>query len=159
MLSEIRKGIEKEKGSTLSKLEKEKRNRKLSKLVDRAYPKYLENILKHSRFIFIEITPVCDHAQADAKFHRIIPGVLIRQKDIDFFNVRQSDIGFYKSVPLYIDTFGGPHLLLLDFRGLQTLHLGTLSAKKPLFRLRQEFLFDVQHKAGTHFSRPGIISV
>lgn len=130
------------------------------KLITAEIRRYNMNIFIHGhKKVFAEITTVCDHAQATFKYHRIIPGFLLKEKFAKMLNKGPNDIGFCVSAPLFLQQFEDTFLLILDFRGLVTLDNGTLSDKRPLFRLRQEFLFDIQYKAGTHFSRPGIIQI
>jgi hypothetical protein len=119
----------------------------------------MDIFIRGNKKVFTEITTVCDHAQATYKYHRIIPGFLLKKKFANMLNKGQNDIGIYVSMPMFLQQFNDTFLLILDFRGLVTLEDGTLSDKQPLFCLRQELLFDVQYKAGTHFSRPGIIQI
>jgi hypothetical protein len=147
--------VERQHKKTFSQLPRTDRDN----LINVAAEKFFKNILKESKIIFVEITPVCDYAQAQAKHHRIIPGFFLKNEYEKFLNKSQHDISFYISVPVYIDSFAGPYLLLFDLRGFQTIDIDSLKDKKPLLRLRQEMLFDMQHKAGSHFSRPGIVSL
>lgn len=141
--------------TTISKLKEPERE----KLFDEAASKFEAEILEHCPCVFAEITPICDHAQATCKKYRIIPGFLLKHEHLDLLDKNQNDIGYFVSDALFLSEFDGIYFLILDFRGLETVSLGYLAKRKPLFRLRQDFLFDVQHKAGSHFSRPGITSL
>jgi hypothetical protein len=121
-----------------------------------------ETIIDENKRIFVEITPLCDYAQNNHKYYRIISGFLI---DCDHYKKLDKNvpdkIAFYVSPTIFLenDKFTGCFKLILDHRGLVTLDLNSLKDFSPLFRINNELLFDIQHKAGSHFSRPGIISL
>jgi hypothetical protein len=105
--------------------------------------------------VFIEISPVCDHAQGTAKYHRILPGFLLPH-DLTFALIPlPNDIAIYTSPFLYIEQLKFIFSLNLDLRGMKTISLHALEGAKPLFRVSEPLLFDIQHKVGAQF-RPGI---
>lgn len=106
--------------------------------------------------VFLEVSPVCDHAQGNAKYHRIVPGFLL-PSDLTFGEDRvPNDTAFYKTPALYLEKLKSTFYLSLDFHGLRTIDLNVLGGKQPLFRIGEALLFDIQHKAGAHFTRPGL---
>lgn len=140
---------------TISRLSAAERD----KLFEEAADKFRKQLLKESPCVFLEATPVCDHAQVTWKKHRIIPGFLLKNDLTKLLFKGANDIGFFVSEPLSLAEYGGNYVLILDFRGLETMAIGYLADRKPAFRIRQDFLFDIQHRAGTHSSRPGIVSL
>jgi hypothetical protein len=146
--------VKKQEAVALSKLQGDKKEQYLKAKNEEFSIKLREEM----KLIFVEVTPVCDHAQGHSKYHRIMPGFLLNTKYKEML-FRGIDLAFYESKLVYVQKFADFFILQLDFRGLTTIEIGSLFSKEPLFRLRQDFLFDIQHKAGTHFSRPGYISL
>lgn len=106
--------------------------------------------------VFVEISPVCDHAKGVTKYHRVLPGFLL-PCEFSFALVRiPNDIASYKTPALYIEGQKATYYLILDLLGLKTISLHALEGAKPVCRIGEAMLFDIQHKAGAHFNRPGI---
>lgn len=119
-----------------------------------------KEIIAEKNMVFVEITPVCDYAQSNHKYHRVISGFLIACDYYEELEHRMPEkSGFYVSPHILFEKYSGCFRLILDCRGLVTLELDSLKAVKPLFRINDELLFDIQHKAGSHFSRPGITAL
>jgi hypothetical protein len=106
------------------------------------------------RHVVVEVSPVCDHFSNEVIYHRVIPGFLIRNHFKPY--KKESAEAFTLTPPFYIEKLTGVFSLVLDFRGLMTTHTDILAARTSMFRFRQDQLFDLQHKAGSHFSRPGV---
>jgi hypothetical protein len=117
--------------------------------------KYLETVIKDSKRIGIEVTPVCDHAQGTTTFHRFISGILIKKEYEAILSISKDEIAVYKIGPIFINRYSDIYYIVLDLKALSTSELGTLNNKRPLFRIRKELLVDIQHKVGSHLSRPG----
>lgn len=106
--------------------------------------------------VYVEVSPVCDQAKGSCKYHRVIPGFLLSSEFAFALARIPNDIASYKTPALYVEDKKTTYYLLLDFLGLRTLSLKTLEGAKPLFRIGEAMLFDIQHKAGAHFNRPGL---
>jgi hypothetical protein len=63
----------------------------------------------------------------------------------------------YKSP--YFEANGRIFYLVFDLRILTSLSFDTLKKKKPVFRVKHEFLVDVQSCLARHMNRPGVISL
>ncbi len=111
----------------------------------------VENSVRH---VVVEVSPICDHFSNKTIYHRVIPGFLI----LNYSEPYNSDPAeaFTYTAPFYIEQFRGVYSLVLDFRGLMTCNTDVLAARTSIFRLRRDQLFNLQHKAGSHFSRPGV---
>lgn len=122
--------------------------------------KKMEGEIKDSKnVVFVEITPVCDHAQCTFKNRRLISGFLIGCSLYKELEKTGDDKAYYISPHFYLDDYGGCYQLILDCRGIRALEKGVLENIQPLFRINNEFLFDIQHKTSFHFGRPGLINL
>ena len=126
-------------------------------IINQKVSEFENEILKEELMAFVEVTPVCDYAQKLHRCYRIIPCFLLKETIcIEFMRTEQGGY-FYLSPPLFLDSYSDSFILVLNYRGFVTLDLSVLNAKTPLFRLGKELLFDIQHKAGYHFGRPGFV--
>jgi len=137
---------------------KEAKQKEKDKLLEREIRSVMRQIRKWES-VYAEITPVCDHAQGNAKYHRILPGFLVPCECEDWLNKSNTEIASYRSPRIRVEALNVNARMVLDFRGIKTVSLNSLSGIKPLFRMRQELLFEIQHLAGTHSSRPGLLNL
>lgn len=110
-------------------------------------------IKEHSLSISVVVTPVCDYAQNNNVYDRIVQGLLIpKSEDIYIIN---NDALFI--VPFDIIYDSREHLLVLDFRYFITTELTENTT--TLFRIRQELLSEIQSKLSRHINRQGILLI
>jgi|SRR5690554_5870961 len=113
-----------------------------------------EKIKENSLSISIVVTPICDYAQNNNVYDRIVQGLLIpKSEDIYIIN---NDALFI--VPFDIIHDSKEYLLVLDFRYFITTDL-TQENVSGLFRIRQELLSEIQSKLSRHINRQGILLI
>ena len=149
----FRRRLEKEKDAAYVRGNKEQKDE-----IVRAKVEQFKSDLGKVPLVFLEISPVCDHAQGTAKYHRILPGVLLSYELSFALAPLQNDIAIYKTPILHVESVKANSYLILDLRGLKTISLHALEGAKPLFRISESLLFNIQHKTGAQF-RPGIFSL
>lgn len=117
-------------------------------------PTYFENIdcsLGEYEFIELEVSPICDFAQAKWKRSRLISGVIYptttkaRTKELFLYNVEPI---------LLIDT--KPMRIVFDFHLFKSLAKETVSKREIKFRLKRELLLDIIANLSGQVNRPGI---
>lgn len=151
--------------SKIEKIAKEELQKKQTEVTEINLAQEKEQVEKkfsdEAKYVFVDVTPICDHAQGNSKNHRVAQGFLLKNDHFSQKIMKKSrnDIGFYVSSLIHLDQFNGLFVLVIDFRRVMTLDLGALDGKQPLFRLRSEMLFDIQHRIGVHFTRPGVTSI
>ena len=100
------------------------------------------------------VTPACDYAQKKVKYDRILQGVMIDAKYKDYTNSQ--------SVACYVSPiFEYEHqkrIMVLNFRYLITKDINEENIK-PLFRLRNSILAEIQSKLARHINRQGFINL
>ena len=100
------------------------------------------------------VTPACDYAQKKVKYDRILQGVMIDAKYKDYTNSQ--------SVACYVSPiFEYEHqkrIMVLNFRYLITKDNNEENIK-PLFRLRNSILAEIQSKLARHINRQGFINL
>jgi hypothetical protein len=111
------------------------------------------------RPVLVEISPLCDYAQGEVVYHRTIAGFLIENYSDCAYSGSSQSLAATTTPPFHLKDSSKNFTLFLNFRGLSTHEGESFNNKSPIFRLRQELLVDLQHKAGSHFSRPGITSI
>ncbi|HAO06363.1 MAG TPA: hypothetical protein DCQ50_05095 [Chryseobacterium sp.] len=113
-----------------------------------------EKIKAISKFVSIEVSPICDYAQKKWKSNRVCPAILWHG---DYFSYIGKSDNLYISPPLYIkDTL---FHLVIDFRYFTAMQLDTFKGKKAVFQLKHSFLTDIQSFLARHIIRPGITSL
>lgn len=159
--------LDKEKIANICRDELEKADKKTwkKKLADEKDKLIYESILKRTRKIreetqnvFIEITPICDYSQKAMKSYRVLAGLLIKQKNWNYMKKSNNSEDAYYSSPFFF--FGDDtYKVLTGFRYFVTLTKKSIEDLSPFISLNQELLFDIQHRMGSHFSRPGVLTV
>lgn len=126
--------------------------------------KFRENKLKELRKsmredwkkIEVNVTPICDHVQGKSIYCRFIPGLIINSKYFSYFN--SSSEAIYLSPQFKFPEKDGYYFLLLDFRFFTSiLKEGFDANMKPIFRIRQTLLSEIQSKLSRHVNRQGIL--
>jgi len=106
--------------------------------------------------IFIEVSPVCDHAQGNVLHHRIVHGVMCPADSADKFKNFSEDSFIYKS-SFNFEHEGKIWKLFLNKRQFET--RPAIKNFKLLFRIGYDWLFEIQHKIAGHGARPGVTAL
>lgn len=133
------------------------------KKLDSDYENFLDTILnskgKRAEIIaswkkmWLNVTPLCDTVQGKIVFHRLVRGILVP---------KEFSKAFFSNEAIYVSpsfTFNKKdYCLVIDFRQFFTLsQLGKSKNRKPLFRIRQQLLAEIQSKLSRHINRQGIL--
>ena len=102
----------------------------------------------------IIVTPACDFAQNKIKFDRIVQGIIIESKYQKLIDNRSEAI-YISPVFAYQDK---SCILVLNFRYFLTRDLSRESTK-PIFKLRNRMLAEIQSKLARHINRQGIMNL
>jgi len=100
------------------------------------------------------VTPVCDFAQNNKYFDRVVNGLLI---PFEYKGYIESNSEAVYTLPISIVEDEKDYLLVIDFRYFETCKLTDENTGKVLFRIRQELLAEVQSKLARHINRQGIL--
>jgi hypothetical protein len=120
-----------------------------------AYEKDIRDKIKaKSKFISLEVSPICDYAQKKWKSNRVCPAVLWHGDYLTY--IGKSD-NLYVSPPLFIAD--SVFYLVIDFRYFTAFQLDTFKNKKTICQLKHSFLTDIQSFLARHIIRPGITSL
>lgn len=104
--------------------------------------------------IGLVVTPVCDFAQNNNYFDRIVNGLLIPIEYQEYIEDKSEAVYL---LPISIQENDIDYLLVLDFRYFETYNLSEDNTEKVLFRVRQELLAEIQSKLARHINRQGIL--
>lgn len=125
----------------------------LEKLVSIELKQFKEVLLEKQFRIILNVTPLCDFVQKKQKYDRLVKGLLIESK----FKSSLDD----KSEAIFISPdflFNGlSYFLVLDFKYFFTDNVEENDDYKPIFRIRQQVLSEVQSKLARHVNRQGIL--
>ena len=103
---------------------------------------------------FCEVSPSCDYSQKKLEMHRIIYGLKVPGKQINYLK----DALFVYKTPLFSKN-NDYYSLFFDLRFFSGMEQSALVGKKPSIRIRHELLVDLQSKIASHISRPGVTSL
>ncbi len=103
----------------------------------------------------IVVTPACDYAQNKAQYDRVIQGIVIDSCYKDMIDTKSEAV--YVS-PQFND---GSHerILVFNYRYFVTQDLDNIDNVKPLYRVRNSILSEIQSKLARHISRQGIMNL
>ena len=104
--------------------------------------------------IGVVVTPSCDFAQKKKICDRVVQGVMIEARFIDYIN--QGD-AFYTS-PI-IKHNGNNYIIILNFNYFITTDLTNGSSCNMLFKIRRPMLAEIQSKLARHINRHGIMNL
>lgn len=104
--------------------------------------------------IGVVVTPSCDFAQKKKICDRVVQGVMIEARFIDYIN--QGD-AFYTS-PI-IKHNGNNYIIILNFNYFITTDLTNGSSCNMLFKIRRPMLAEIQSKLARHINRQGIMNL
>jgi len=115
----------------------------------------IKNLInENSLSVSIVVTPVCDYAQNNNVYDRIVQGLLIPKSESNY--ILNNDAIFI--VPFDLVHDGKEYLFVLDFRYFITTDLKQENVS-GLFRIRQELLSEIQSKLARHINRQGILLI
>lgn len=133
--------------------EEEKEN-----LIEKENEKIRLEIMDKSEFIMIEITPVCDYSQNEMKTYRVLTGFMFPKEFSNFINKSNNNESAYYMSPFFFYN-EKVFKIVIGYRFFTTLDKEIITGLTPIISLNQELLFDIQHRIGAHFSRPGVLTV
>jgi len=116
-------------------------------------------LLKSVKHILAEVSPLCDYVHASRKLraNRVLPGVMW---PAEFSNKLIGRCEYLYISQGIFQISDNQYKLVFDLRCLASLPLAVLKIKKkPLFKIRQEFLADIQAHMAKHINRPGVTSL
>jgi hypothetical protein len=126
----------------------------LKKIASKDFNRIKEDIKKSWIQVATIVTPICDYVQKENKIYdRIVKGVFIPIEFKDFIDDRSEAIFTF---PFPINYLNREYAMVLDFRYFSTTDLQKENVK-PLFRIRQELLAEIQSKLARHINRQGIL--
>lgn len=123
----------------------------------------LDDIYKSGVQVWLNVTPLCDTIQGKVSFHRLVRGFLIKNEDLTKKVKGKEKLVFdAKSEAIFMSpifTYNSDNYsIILDFRHFFTLStFGKSKNRKPLFRVRQQLLAEIQSKLARHVNRQGIL--
>lgn len=135
-------------------IEEKNLDQQSTKAAFKARNRISEEISKYGLNISIVVTPVCDYAQNNNVYDRIVQGLLIPKSESNY--IINNDALFI--VPFDIIHDSQEFRLVLDFRYFITTDL-TQENVSGLFRIRQELLSEIQSKLSRHINRQGILLI
>lgn len=121
----------------------------------RSKKKIFDQIEENSLNTAIVVTPVCDYAQENNVYDRVVKGILIPIELCE--HIVKNDAIFMLPFPIIHEE--ADYYLVLDFRYFITTDLSKEEDIKGLFRVRQELLSEIQSKLARHISRQGILLI
>lgn len=109
--------------------------------------------------VFVEISPFCDHAQKNIKKAKLLPGLLVKNTMVGSFQSMTPSL--YISQPLSFSKLNPDNnfRFCLSFKHLMCMDPTISKDFKPLFRLRKEFVNEIQHQQSFYYSRPGLTTL
>jgi len=114
-----------------------------------------DELLSQIVYIYLETSPLCDYAQDKWKVSRLLPGVLWPE-ECESNKIKKA--GFIYNSPL-IKLETKLYYMVFDLRFFTSIEFSKLKDKSPLFRLKHDYLVDIQSKLAPHINRPGVMSV
>jgi len=120
-----------------------------------AYEKEIRDLIKPvSKYVTIEVSPICDFAQNKWKMSRICPAVLWHS---DYHKYIGKSENLYISPVLSIGE--ECYYLIIDLRYFSSTVFDTFNDLIPICGLKHSFLTDIQSLLSRHINRPGINSL
>lgn len=104
--------------------------------------------------IGVVVTPSCDFAQKKKIYDRVVQGVIIESRFVDYIN--QGD-AFYTS-PIFRHG-GNNYIIVLNFNYFITTNLDNEPNCNMLFKIRRPMLAEIQSKLSRHINRQGIMNL
>jgi len=123
--------------------------------------KQKEELIKKSKLIMMEVSPICDFVQKKIEYNYFIKGFLCpykisiegRCKEMTKC-LKNKNTKFLYISPI-IEYEEKPYLLVLNFHYFFS--IGKKVSNKAIFRIRKELLIDIQAKLSAYINRPGVL--
>lgn len=115
----------------------------------------IEPFLDKLKYVELEISPACDHAQQKWETHRILPGIYV---PYEFVSMISKTGDFIYNSPLLIrgaETFK----LVFNFKHFTSEKIGYFEEKSPTFKLRSSLQLEIKNRLSQHFMRSGIVEL
>lgn len=125
----------------------------LQKIKEKDLAAFKSDIRKDFLNIILNVTPLCDFIQQKQKIDRLIRGLLLESKFRPYIDDKSEALFFSPDFQFNKKSY----FLLLDFRYFFTNDVKPNNNLKPIFRLRQQVLSEVQSKLARHISRQGVL--
>jgi len=139
------------------------KSRKYKKTKDKILERLVNSPADLSRIkpetVLFDLTPVCDYSQ-DKEYVRAVYGICINDTGYKHLKARKFRQQFYRELP-HIYFNGEIKYIILDYRfSFSILKSEFQRIKlKPLFKISNELLVELQADFSKHVNRPGIISL
>jgi hypothetical protein len=107
--------------------------------------------------VWVEVSPVCDHAQGNVLFARLIAGLLVPAEDIGLIHPSGGFVWHFG--PVHLEQFvpsSGAYHLCSSARHVVTLPLDQAQVLIPIARLRAQALAALQAWLAAQSARPGV---
>ena len=103
----------------------------------------------------VVVTPACDYAQNKAQYDRVVLGIIIESHYKEMIDAKSEAI--YVSPPF--DDGSHERILVLNYRYFMTHELSNVDNVKPLYRVRNSILSEIQSKLARHINRQGVMNL
>lgn len=114
----------------------------------------MAKILDESIKIEINISPLCDYAQAKMHCCRLLPGILLPEKYSSSVTTKNA----YNYVADSIFNFeGNNYYFVFDLRFLYSLPENRVKTRRAEYKVRHQLLADIQLRLGNHINRSGVL--
>jgi hypothetical protein len=105
------------------------------------------------KFIELEVSPICDYAQAKWKKSRLISGIIYPESIKESPNTQKDFL--YNVAPSFL-VDNTPYKLIFNFHYFKSLDNATVQQRPIWFRIKRELLLDITANLSGHVNRPGI---
>jgi len=135
----------------------------LSDLLQKEYyesEKKKKEISSVSKYVLLEVSASCDHAQRNIRAARFLTGLIVPEDEQKKIKKPKDYSNFiWRIGPLYIqkEDLKGLYYLYFSARHLVTCSVDEAREMKPFARLRSQALTDIQSWFVQHASRPGLV--
>lgn len=114
----------------------------------------MSKIIEESVKIEINISPLCDYAQAKMHCCRLLPGILLPEK----YSSSVSTKNAYNYVADSVFNFEGEnYYFVFDLRFLYSLPESRVKTRMAEYKVRHQLLADIQLRLGNHINRSGVL--
>lgn len=118
--------------------------------------KLRKDILDKSIKIELNISPLCDFAQEKMPCVRLLPSLLVESDLMDSL-IKHNSYNYFSEGSICFE--GKDYYFLFDFRFLYSRSESVIRNRNSNYKLRHQFLSDIQLRLGNHINRSGVIYV
>lgn len=134
--------------------EVEEKNKR--KLIDKEGSKKRKEIRKNWQKVYLVVTPLCDYVQNKQRNSRVIKGMIISKEHLKYIDSRSEAIIITPS--FYDNQYEELRVIIFNYRYFFTCNYSSSYKNlKPLFRLRNQLVAEIQSKLARHVNRQGIL--